>query len=575
MFIVVDDFVIFYRSKTVAWIERQLQININKISEWTLKNGFTVSHNKTVGIHFFKDDGQFHKVPELKLGNNIIRFVAEHKFLGLIWDSQLTFHSHIKNLLTRCRKDLNIIKVLSYSNWGSDTKTLLKVFRALIRSKLDYGCMVYMNAKFKKDLEDLNVLHRQAIRLCLGAFKSSPIESLYVEANEPPLELRRKELAMRYGLKIKSNPNNPTHDSLFKLTSIESYKYDRYPPLAQSLKKLFEEASIPIENIAIRKIPDVPIWEQEPNSVCFSLASYDKSTTLPSFFKSKFNSDILPYYIDYTHCYTDGSKHNEIAAYGIYSSLGTVSKRISNDSSIFTAEMEAIKKILINIKSSARTKSKFVVFCDSKSVLESIGNQESKNPIMINILDILQDLKHKKIIVEFCWVPSHVGITGNERADSQAKAGLNTTIEPKNYRLPFSDYKPKVNEYIKGLWQQRWDHKHNRERVIKLHYLNPFIKPYHIHNLSRKDEVIIHRLRIGHTRLTHRYLMEDPFKQQPYCEYCDSDLISVKHILIDCLYFRRIRSRYYSAQSLKDLFDRYPPKYIIEFIKQAGLYNLI
>ena len=105
--------------------------------------------------------------------------------------------------MTRCRKDLNIIKVLSYSNWGSDTKTLLKVFRALIRSKLDYGCMVYMKAKFKKDLEDLNVLHRQAIRLCLGAFKSSPIESLYVESNEPPLELRRKELAMRYGLKIK------------------------------------------------------------------------------------------------------------------------------------------------------------------------------------------------------------------------------------------------------------------------------------------------------------------------------------------------------------------------------------
>ena len=214
-------------------------------------------------------------------------------------------------------------------------------------------------------------------------------------------------------------------------------------------------------------------------------------------------------------------------------------------------------------------------FCDSKSVLESIVNQESKNPIMINILDILQDLKLKKLLVEFCWVPSHVGITGNERADSQAKAGLNTTIEPKNYRLPFSDYKPKVNEYIKGIWQQRWDHKHIRERVIKLHYLNPFIKPYHIYNLSRKDEVIIHRLRIGHTRLTHRYLMEDPFKQQPYCEYCDSDLISVKHILIDCLYFRRIRSRYYSAQSLKDLFDRYPPKYIIEFIKQAGLYNLI
>ena len=48
-----------------------------------------------------------------------------------------------------------------------------------------------------KSLERLNIVHRHGLRLCLGAFKSSPIESLYVEANEPPLELRREELAMR------------------------------------------------------------------------------------------------------------------------------------------------------------------------------------------------------------------------------------------------------------------------------------------------------------------------------------------------------------------------------------------
>merc|ERR1712156_521834 len=100
-----------------------------------------------------------------------------------------------------------------------------------------------MNAKLRKDLEDLNVLHRQAIRLCLDAFRSSPIESLYVEANEPPLELRRKELAMRYGIKIKSNPDNPTYESLFNLQNSNSYNRDKHPPLAISLNKLFEEAN--------------------------------------------------------------------------------------------------------------------------------------------------------------------------------------------------------------------------------------------------------------------------------------------------------------------------------------------
>ena len=66
-----------------------------------MKNGFTVSPEKTVGVHFFKDNTDFIKEPELKLGNSKIKFVSEHKFLGLTWDSKLTFHAHIKNLLTK------------------------------------------------------------------------------------------------------------------------------------------------------------------------------------------------------------------------------------------------------------------------------------------------------------------------------------------------------------------------------------------------------------------------------------------------------------------------------------------
>ena len=96
----------------------------------------------------------------------------------------------------------------------------------------------------------------------------------------------------------------------------------------------------------------------------------------------------LPKYIDYRHIYSDGSKTNDRAAYGISSTVGTKSKRINNDSSIYTAEMEAIKHILQSIMNRTRYGNKFVIFCDSKSVLESIAIQESKNPIMINILDL-------------------------------------------------------------------------------------------------------------------------------------------------------------------------------------------
>ena len=84
--------------------------------------------------------------PVLKLDNDHIQFVKEAKFLGLIWDTKLTFEPHIKYLKARCQKSLNTLKVLSRTEWGADRTTLLKLYRSLVRSKLDYGIIVYGSA---------------------------------------------------------------------------------------------------------------------------------------------------------------------------------------------------------------------------------------------------------------------------------------------------------------------------------------------------------------------------------------------------------------------------------------------
>ena len=189
----VDDFVIMYRSPTIDAIQRKLQNTINRLEKWTLENGSTISKNKTVAMHFCPDKKCMD--PVLKLDNDPIQFVKEAKFLGLIWDTKLTFEPHIKYLKARCRKSLNILKVISRTEWGTDQTTLL--YRSLVRSKLDYGCIVYGSAS-KTALDKLDPVHNQGIRLSLGAFRSSPVESLYVEAHEPPLKIRREKLALQF-----------------------------------------------------------------------------------------------------------------------------------------------------------------------------------------------------------------------------------------------------------------------------------------------------------------------------------------------------------------------------------------
>ena len=92
-------------------------------------------------MHFCPDTKCIDSV--LKLDNDPIQFLKEATFLGLIWDTKLTFEPHIIYLKAQCQKSLNILKVLSRTEWDADQTTLLKLYRSLVRSKLAYGCIVY------------------------------------------------------------------------------------------------------------------------------------------------------------------------------------------------------------------------------------------------------------------------------------------------------------------------------------------------------------------------------------------------------------------------------------------------
>ena len=93
----------------------------------------------------------------------------------------------------------------------------------MIRSKLDYGCIVYGSAR-PSYIKRLDTVHNQGLRLCLGAFRTSPVQSLYVEANEPPLDMRRTHLYLQYGIKLMSNEVNPAYSAVFQSDIVATYE---------------------------------------------------------------------------------------------------------------------------------------------------------------------------------------------------------------------------------------------------------------------------------------------------------------------------------------------------------------
>ena len=111
----VDD--LYYSSSHMPFTERKLQQSLNRLGRWCDENGFKFS--PTMCVHFCQLRKQ-HLDPQLYLNGTQIPLIGEAKFLGLLFDSKLSFILHITSLKSRCTKSLDLIKVLFNTTWGAD-----------------------------------------------------------------------------------------------------------------------------------------------------------------------------------------------------------------------------------------------------------------------------------------------------------------------------------------------------------------------------------------------------------------------------------------------------------------------
>ena len=564
-FLYIDDFCICYRSKHMHTIERQLQQVLNNLSKWSSENGFKFSKTKTKCMHFCQSR-KLHLDPELTLDDVQIEVVPEFKFLGLLSDSKLSFIPHINYLSNKCQKALNLLRVVSSMDLGADRKVLLRLYRLLVRSKLDYGCIVYGSAR-QSYLRKLDSIHNQGLRLALAAFRTPPVNSLYAEANEPSLNLRRKKLSLQYYLKLKSNPDNPTNQVVFQpLYKDEFIKKEKViPPFSLRCKADINCIDVDLEDIAKHKISEVPLWTSKSPTYNYFLASDKKATTDPMIFKNKF-LEVKEQYYTHEEIYTDGSKDGEKVASAAILDGELYQFRLPNNSSIFSAELKAIDLALNHIEQDAYWR--YIIYTDSLSVMQALEGEKTDNPLVVSLLEKLSKLCGRADIV-FCWLPSHIGISGNEEADKAAKDAL--PVEILQYKVSFNDFKPLINKFLQNVWQQSWNDPSNQNN--KLFSIKPGLGEW-LPGLrtNRREEIILARLCIGHSHITHSYLLKG--EEEPQCVPCNAPL-TIKHILVDCVDLTPTRQRFFDVDSLTTLFDTVKVESIFDFLKEIHLYKKI
>ncbi|GBN69369.1 hypothetical protein AVEN_15745-1 [Araneus ventricosus] len=203
-----------------------------------------------------------HPHPEIFLGDTPIPVVSEAKFLGINFDDKLTFKPHILNLKQKCVKTLNLLKILSNTSWGADFQSLLKIYKSLILSKLDYGCMIYGSAS-KSVLQILDPVHHLGLRLASRAFRTSPVHSLYVICGVPCLQFRRQTLSLKYYFRIKGDSEHPMYDRVLHplFGTLYSNKKSYTPSFGHRMRFLIQD--LDMENVDIlAKEEETPPWTE-------------------------------------------------------------------------------------------------------------------------------------------------------------------------------------------------------------------------------------------------------------------------------------------------------------------------
>ena len=555
----VDDFTIFVSATNLNHSTRVIQMAINNLEKWVKTKGMKFSSEKTVVIKFEKrkKGGE----PNLQLQTGQIQVRESTQYLGLIVDKRLNWRDHVDHLRAKCTSPVNLIKHLSHLSWGSDRKTLQRLYTALVRSKLDYGAQVY-GATRSSALSRLEPIQNACLRAITGAFKSSPAVSLCTETGTTPLEYTRDEITLRHFFKCQSSPNSPTYQA------IVGSPHEAPTPRMEHISDLRDQYQVGSPEILTNKIPEIPMWTHPPTKVCHYIKTQKHGLPV-----ERVRADFLAHLESHRteHIFTDGSKTEQRVGFAAVLADTTVSGGLTEVASIFTAELYAIKATLQEILNRTPAGREYTIFSDSRSALMALKSDVTRSPIVDEIKQLICKADDKDINIELCWVPGHANVEGNEKADKAAKEAANRLPEATHRAIPHTDMRRPLREAVMSRWHRKWNalgHEGRKLREIKTdvkQWPSSFIK-------NRRKETVLARLRLGHTHITHAYLMQGQ-NDPPECDRCRCP-ITVKHLLLDCRKYSAVRSRCYNNPSLIDILgeDGFCLEKLISYLKETGLF---
>ena len=546
-----DDVTLLGTDRKKEMAEKKAQELVDIVVDWSKKWKLNLNAEKCEASFFSTSTKEANWSPSIKIDGQVIKHEPTPRLLGVTFDRTLCFGPHVNTIVKAATSKLKILAKLSYSDWGCNKSDLFRIYQAVVRSKMDYAGPAWQPWLSETQMDKLEVVQNKALRLVTGQTKSTRIEPLRCEAATTSYDTVSRRNTLKSSEKADRLPHDHPRHQLLSNSTPQRNKRTSWRSTCLSLSQSLPDGAqdrLPVPQ------PVRPPWIPTGN--------YEIHPTLPGVSRKEavppeklrciamgtlkdHHADLLIYTDGSASAgTTDGGSAAIITAGDLESPV--VANRILERGSLFTSSFEEELQALHNavswcIEHQAPTQRVFIA-TDSQSLCQALLGQGT----IVEKLKLQLELCSGQIIVQ--WIPGHADVPGNELADAAAKeAAENSIDEPRP--TSFKGIVPVINRIIIDPPIE-----HTRTREAYKHFSKKRDS-----QLNRKDQVMLARIRSGHSLLFRGYKHRISKSSDPFCKRCDSGQIdSVEHWLVcDSTVEARMQTFGYTNVELCDL-TRWP-----------------
>ncbi|XP_075535066.1 uncharacterized protein LOC142570580 [Dermacentor variabilis] len=468
-----DDVALWIRGprRCIAAIRGSLQRALEAVISFLGGTGLSVSPAKTEALLLHPLASARLYVKQLLIANTTVPWKREVTYLGLTIDHRLSWIPDAKAVTYKVRIVQGAVSKVQRRGRGCTVKWALRMNQAAATSILLYALPLVLLSPARK--QQLERLRKSAVRSILGLPKHSRIAATLAEAGEWPLSLHMLQRALGHIDRLHRAPDGGA--LLFRLRS---------QPLSRmgGLCQLYEEL------IVQRPVPMVtsPPHEQPPE-VHLSLNGASKRRTPAAALQQAATGKLQEELDGRLLVYTDGSvlSNGSAAASCTIPSEGRSRQcRLPFRVSSTAAELAGLHLAADLLAEDPPTKP-VAMLSDSRPALQALSDHHRHGVNETLLRAKISALSAVGVAISFHWLPSHVGIAGNEEADVLAKAAHHPTV-PLTRTVAASD---SSSQRLKQLLTSS----HPDSRVAT----NGAPKLLPENGLSRRDRSTLLRLRTG------------------------------------------------------------------------------